>query len=148
MKPVNVIEKKSNKTKFIILQALTILLVAVTLVSFSDIRIAPLASRYKTEIPTSKSQGNQNINVELEKTLKESQKQVSTKQERINQLENELKALQNSKKADNSSASEEALKNSLQELQQQLTNRENRIRELEETVQNLQNSKNLNTVKP
>jgi chromosome segregation ATPase len=148
MKPVKVIAKKSLMAKFILLQVLTVLLVAATLVSFSDISLAPLTSRTKpvTETATTNLQGTENGNTALREELKESQKQLDDKQAKINELEKQLQALQNTKQDGNTaSANEEVLKSNLQQLQLQLTDRETKIKELENAVKNLQRSGSVNT---
>jgi chromosome segregation ATPase len=148
MKPVKVIAKKSMRVKFIILQVLTVLLVAATLVSFSDLSLAPLTSGTKpvTKTAVTSLQGNENENMALEEELKESKKQLSDKQAKISELEKQLQALQNAKPDGNTtSANEEVLKSNLQQLQLQLTDRETKIKELENAVKNLQGSRTVNT---
>ena len=150
MKSSKVVLKKTLKLKFIILQVLTILLVAVTLVSFSDISLPPFGQHTKPVkgniIPATKVAEKEKSNaIEFEKRLIQSQKLVVTKDARIAELENNLKSLQNKNTEATPSINEKELKTALQKMELELSDKEATITELNGIIQALQNEKNSNT---
>jgi len=150
MKSSKVIVKKSLKLKFIILQVAIILLVAISLVSFSDISLAPLGKHTKpirSDIITGNTDAEKEKRnaAEFEKRLIQSQKLVVAKEARIAELENDLKSLQNKNTEPKPSADDSELKVALQKMELQLSDKEATINELNERIQTLQNQINSNT---
>ena len=149
MKSSKVEVKKTLKLRFILLQAVIILLVGIVLVSFSDINLAPLGQHTKSVINNSASgdTGNEKDKrnaAEFEKRLIQSQKLVVAKEARIAELENNLNSLKNTTAEIKPSASESELKTALQKLELQLSDKEATITELTERIQTLQSEKNSN----
>jgi len=150
MKSSKVIVKKSLKLKFIILQVAIILLVAISLVSFSDINLAPLGKHTKpvrSDIITGNTDAEKEKRnaAEFEKRLIQSQKLVVAKEARIAELEGDLKSLQNKNTEPKPSADDSELKVALQKMELQLSDKEATINELNERIQTLQNQINSNT---
>jgi chromosome segregation ATPase len=151
MTPTKVLAKKSLKARFVVLQAVIIALVAITLVSFSNLSLPPLGNyakpiRSQVNDGDKSSGANAKNNSELEAKLQLSQKLLDEKQARINELENNVKSLEaDNKKEPASSANETALKASLQKMELQLAEKEATINELTGQVETLQNSRNTNS---
>ncbi len=149
MKSSKVEVKKSLKLRFIVLQAVIILLVGIALVSFSDINLAPLGQHHKSVINntapgnTGNEKDKQNA-AEFEKRLIQSQKLVVAKEARIAELENNLNSLKNTNTESKPSVNESELKIALQKLELQLSDKEATINELTERMQTLQSDKNSN----
>ena len=140
------------KLRFIILQVLILLLVAIVLLSFSDISIASLNSNDKllTEIDTkAKTSGDSEAIAALENNLVSYQKMVKDKQEKINELEGQIQTLQagNSKKG-TSYTNESALKTDLQKMELELSEKEATINELVARIKTLENAKPASTASP
>src|SRR5215203_5337116 len=150
MNSSRVVVKKSLKLKFIILQVVIILLVGITLVSFSDINLAPLGQHSKS-LSSDVVQGNTDAEkekrnaAEFEKRLIQSQKLVSAKNARIAELENDLKSLQNKGAEVKPSTNEDELKAALQKMELQMSDKEATINELNARIQSLQNEKVTNS---
>jgi chromosome segregation ATPase len=151
MTPTKVLAKKSLKARFVVLQAVIIALVAITLVSFSNLSLPPLGN-YAKPIRNHVNDGDKSAganaknNSELEAKLQLSQKLLDEKQVRINELENNVKSLEaGNKKEPASSANETALKASLQKMELQLAEKEATISELTGQIETLQNSRNTNS---
>ena len=150
MKSSKVVEKESLKLKFIMLQVVVILLVGISLVSFSDINLAPLGQHTKfvrNDIaPGSTDAEKEKKNAaEFEKRLIQSQKMVVAKEARIAELENNLKSLQNKGGAVKPSTNENELKVALQNMELQLSDKEATINELSARIQAMQNEKGTNS---
>ena len=149
MKSSKVVVKKSLKLKFIILQVFIILLVGITLVSFSDINLAPLGQHTKSVsniIPGNTEAEKEKRNAaEFEKRLMQSQKLVVVKDARIAELENDLKYRQNKGVEAKPSTNENELKAAVQNMELQLSDKEATINELNARIQALQNEKGTNT---
>lgn len=144
MEPTQIMAKKTMKMRFIILQVLTLLLVAVVLVSFSDVSIMPKAANEK--LPMKKAvNGNQPANNEtvaaLENNLLTYQNLVKEKQNKINELEASVKNLQTDNSGATSSANETALKADVQKLELELSEKEATINELVGRIQTLEKAK-------
>ena len=153
MQPTQIMAKKSMKLRFIILQVLTLLLVAIVLVSFSDISIAPLSSNDKlvTNIDTKedKTADNKEAIAALENNLVSYQKLVKEKQDRINELEGNIKSLQaNNSKEATPSINETTLKADLQRMELELSEKEATINELVGRIKILENAKPVSTASP
>ena len=153
MQPTQIMAKKSMKLRFIILQLLTLLLVAIVLVSFSDISIAPLSSNDKlvTNIDTKedKTADNKEAIAALENNLVSYQKLVKEKQDRINELEGNIKSLQaNNSKEATPSVNETTLKADLQRMELELSEKEATINELVGRIKILENAKPVSTASP
>ena len=153
MQPTQIMAKKSMKLRFIILQVLTLLLVAIVLVSFSDISIAPLSSNDKlvTNIDTKedKTADNKEAIAALENNLVSYQKLVKEKQDKINELEGNIKSLQaNNSKEATPSVNETTLKADLQRMELELSEKEATINELLGRIKTLENAKPVNTASP
>ncbi len=159
MKTVKVIVESSTKIKFIVLQVLIFLLVAATLVSFSDITLPPFKGRYTGKADNKAVAANPSIakqvaeNPALQIKLEQSEKLNLDKQTRITELEKELIVLQTNKK--NTAASDNQateLSATTEQLKFQYTNalndKETKIRELETRIVALQNQKNNNATPP
>jgi hypothetical protein len=155
MKSVKVVVEQSTKIKFIVLQVLIVLLVAATLVSFSDIKLPPFAKKElvkedNTAIAQPAIQ-NEVADPALKIKLEESEKLNLDKQTRINELEKELATLQATKNQQSSANQPVDLTATVEQLKLQHTNSLNeknaRIRELETSLTALQNQKN-RTVAP
>ena len=149
MKSSKVVVKESLQLRFIVLQVVIILLVGITLVSFSDINLAPLGQHTKskndiitgnTEVEKEKSNA-----AEFEKRLIQSQKLVVSKDARIAELENNLKDLQNKGIETKPSTNENELKTALEKMELQLSDKEATINELNARIQSLQNEKGTST---
>ena len=150
MTPTKVLAKKSLKIRFVVLQAVIIALVAITLVSFSNLSLPPLGNYGKpvrnNVISNNKNSGANANNSELEAKLQLSQKLLNEKQARINELENSVKSLEaGNKKEPASSANETALKESVQKMELQLAEKEATINELNSRIETLQNSRSTNS---
>ena len=150
MTPTKVLAKKSLKIRFVVLQAVIIALVAITLVSFSNLSLPPLSNYAKpirsNVISNDKNPGANANNSELEAKLQLSQKLLNEKQTRINELENSVKSLEaGNKKEPASSANETALKESVQKMELQLAEKEATINELNGKIETLQNSRSTNS---
>ena len=147
MKSSKVVVKESLRLKFIVLQVVVILLVAISLVSFSDINLAPLGQHTKTlrnDIAPDAEKEKKNAS-EFEKRLIQSQKLVVAKEARIAELENNLKSLQNKGGAVKPSTNENELKVALQNMELQLSDKEATINELSARIQAMQNEKGTNS---
>ena len=148
MKSSKVEVKESLRLKFIILQAVIILLVGITLVSFSDINLAPLGQHTRSVGSNINNINPRNTDAEkekrnaaeFEKRLIQSQKLVVAKEAKIAELENNLKSLQNKGEV-KPSTTENELKASLEKLELQLSDKEATINELNARIQSLQNEK-------
>ncbi len=154
MKAANVVVEQSTKIKFIVLQVLTVLLVAATLVSFSDIKLPPFARKQPANDPNNSvvtSAQNEIADPALKLRLEQSEKGNLDKQTRISELEKELTALEAGKNNNASSNSQQVadLSATIQQLKLQYTrtlnDKENEIRGLEARLTTLQNQKNNNT---
>jgi chromosome segregation ATPase len=150
MTPTKVLAKKSLKIRFVVLQAVIIALVAITLVSFSNLSLPPLGNYGKpvrnNVISNDKNSGANANNSELEAKLQLSQKLLNEKQAKINELENSIKSLEaGNKKEPVSSANETAIKESVQKMELQLAEKEATINELNSRIKTLQNSGSINS---
>jgi len=150
MKSSKVVVKESLQLRFIVLQVVIILLVGITLVSFSDINLAPLGQHtksLKSDIITGNSEIEKEKNnaAEFEKRLIQSQKLVVSKDARIAELENNLKDLQNKGIETKPSTNENELKTALEKMELQLSDKEATINELNARIQSLQNEKGAST---
>jgi seryl-tRNA synthetase len=150
MTPTKVLAKKSLKIRFVVLQAVIIALVAITLVSFSNLSLPPLGNYGKpvrnNVISKDKNSGANANNSELEAKLQLSQKLLNEKQAKINELENSIKSLEaGNKKEPVSSANETAIKESVQKMELQLAEKEATINELNSRIKTLQNSGSINS---
>ena len=151
MKSSNVVVKESLKLKFIVFQVALILLVGITLVSFSDINLAPLGQHTKSvkknEVISGNADGEKEKRnaAEFEKRLIQSQKLVVTKEARITELENDLKSLRNKGIEAQPPTNENELKTALEKMELQLSEKEATINELNAKIQSLQNEKATNT---
>jgi uncharacterized phage infection (PIP) family protein YhgE len=150
MTPTKVLAKKSLKIRFVVLQAVIIALVAITLVSFSNLSLPPLGNYGKpvrnNVISNDKNSGANANNSELEAKLQLSQKLLNEKQAKINELENSIKSLEaGNKKEPVSSANETAIKESVQKMALQLAEKEATINELNSRIKTLQNSGSINS---
>ena len=150
MTSTKVLAKKSLRIRFVVLQAVIIALVAITLVSFSNLSLPPLgkyAKPIRSNAIDSDKNSNANVksNSELEAKLQLSQKLLNEKQARINELENSVKTLEaGNNKEPVSSANENELKASVQKMGLQLAEKEATINELNDKIETLQNSTNNN----
>ena len=150
MKSSKVVVKESLQLRFIVLQVVIILLVGITLVSFSDINLAPLGQHTKS-VKNDIITGNTEVEkekrnaAEFEKRLIQSQKLVSAKDVRIAELENNLKSLQNKGIDAKPSTNENELKTALEKMELQLSDKEATINELNARIQSLQNEKGTNS---
>jgi len=150
MKSSKVLVKKSLQLKFIVLQVVIILLVGITLVSFSDINLAP-SGKHVTPVKNDIITGNTEVEkekrnaAEFEKRLIQSQKLVVTKDARIAELENNLKSLQNKGVEAKPATNENELKTALEKMELELSEKEATINELNARIQSLQNEKGTNT---
>ena len=149
MKSSKVVVKESLQLRFIVLQVVIILLVGITLVSFSDINLAPLGQHTKskngiitgnTEVEKEKSNA-----AEFEKRLIQSQKLVVSKDARIAELENSLKSIQKKDTEAKPLTNENELKTALEKMELQLSDKEATINELNARIQSLQNEKGTST---
>jgi chromosome segregation ATPase len=150
MTPTKVLAKKSLKIRFVVLQAVIIALVAITLVSFSNLSLPPLGNYGKpvrnNVISSDKNSGANANNSELEAKLQLSQKLLDEKQTKINELENSIKSLEAGNKNEPvSSANETAIKESVQKMELQLAEKEATINELNSRIETLQNSGSTNS---
>ncbi len=150
MKSSKVVVKESLQLRFIVLQVVIILLVGITLVSFSDINLAPLGQHtksLKSDIITGNTEIEKEKNnaAEFEKRLIQSQKLVVSKDARIAELENNLKDLQNKGIETKPSTNENELKTALEKMELQLSDKEATINELNARIQSLQNEKGTST---
>lgn len=146
MQPTQIMAKKSMKLRFIILQVLTLLLVAIVLLSFSGISIAPLSSndKLKTNIDTKekKSETNKEAVAALENNLISYQKLVKEKDDKISALEGDIKSLKaNNNKEAIPSSDETALKTDLQRMELELSEKEATINELLGKIKTLENAR-------
>jgi len=150
MKSSKVVVKESLQLRFIVLQVVIILSVGITLVSFSDINLAPLGQHTKS-VKNDIITGNTEVEkekrnaAEFEKRLIQSQKLVSAKDARIAELENNLKSLQNKGIDAKPSTNENELKTALEKMELQLSDKEATINELNARIQSLQNEKGTNS---
>jgi hypothetical protein len=150
MTSTKVLAKKSLRIRFVVLQAVIIALVAITLVSFSNLSLPPLG-KYVKPIRSNAIDGDKNSianaknNSELEAKLQLFQKLLNEKQARINELENSVKTLESgNNKEPVSFANENALKASVQKMELQLAEKEATINELNGKIETSQNSTNNN----
>ena len=131
------------KLRFIILQVITVLLVVVVLLSFSN---APLALFGTDKVPAenvsaeSKPAANSEAVTALENNLITYQKLVKEKEEKIKELETSIKTMQ-AGSGQTTSASEKALRDDLQKMELQLSEKEATISELVARVQTLEKAK-------
>ncbi len=144
MESTQIIGKKSMKLRFIILQVLTLILVAVVLVSFSDISLLPHSANNSSAAMNDKKENqtsdNQDAVKALENNLLTYQNLVKEKQERITELEANLKSSQ-ANQTTTPSANEASLKADLQQMELQLSDKETTINELVARVQTLEKAK-------
>lgn len=146
MQRTQIMPKKSMKLRFIFLQLLILLLVAIVLLSFSDISIASLNSKDQplanNNIEKNKPAANNEAIAALENNLINSQNLVKEKQEKINELEGKIKILQASNnKGTTTSTNETALEAEVQKLELELSDKEATINELVARIKTLENAK-------
>jgi len=162
MKTTLVDASKTMRLRFIGLQILITLLVIITIVSFSDIRIAPMATKQANSSVSATEnaisvQKYQELNLELENT----RKQLAQREQQMRNMETELTALRQNKNAtpvaDNSAAEKlQAQVNELDransllvtqnnELKQTSEGKDSRIEQLETELQKLRNNRNIAT---
>lgn len=144
MESTQIMGKGSMKLRFIILQVITVLLVIVVLLSFSD---APLAL-FDTDKATvnsvsaeSKPASNSEAVTALENNLITYQNLVKEKEDKINQLETSMKTMQAGSAQANNSATEKGLRDDLQKMELELSEKEATINELVARVQTLEKAK-------
>ena len=132
------------KLRFIILQVVTVLLVIVVLLSFSN---APLALFGTEKSPAqnvnaeSKPVANSEAVTALENNLITYQTLVKEKDQKIKELEAGMKTMQTSSGKTTSSATEAALRDELQKMELELSKKEATINELVVRVQTLEKAK-------
>ena len=162
MKATLVDASKTMRLRFIGLQILITLLVIITIVSFSDIRIAPMATKQANSSFSATEnaisiQKYQELNLELENT----RKQLAQREQQMRNMETELTALRQNKNAtpvaDNGAAEKlQAQVNELDransllvtqnnELKQTSEGKDSRIEQLETELQKLRNNRNIAT---
>ena len=162
MKTTLVDASKTMRLRFIGLQILITLLVIITIVSFSDIRIAPMATK---QANSSVSATENVISIqkyqELSRELENTRKQLAQREQQMRNMETELTALRQNKNAtpvaDNSAAEKlQAQVNELDransllvtqnnELKQTSEGKDSRIEQLETELQKLRNNRNIAT---
>ncbi|HZF65307.1 MAG TPA: hypothetical protein VEZ55_12505 [Chitinophagaceae bacterium] len=162
MKTTLVDASKTMRLRFIGLQILITLLVIITIVSFSDIRIAPMVTK---QANSSVSATENVISIqkyqELSRELENTRKQLAQREQQMRNMETELTALRQNKNAtpvaDNSAAEKlQAQVNELDransllvtqnnELKQTSEGKDSRIEQLETELQKLRNNRNIAT---
>lgn len=134
MESTQIMGKKTMKLRFIILQVLTLLLVAVVLLSFSNLSFGP------TNKNDNKPASNQEAVSALENNLLNYQNQLKEKQEKIDELEASIKSRGDNKEV-MPSVNETALKQQIQKLELELTDKESNIKELVGRIEMLEKAK-------
>jgi mannitol-specific phosphotransferase system IIBC component len=143
MESTQIVGKKSMKLRFIVLQIVTLLLVAVVLFSFSNAPLALFRTEKLTQNPRTESKPSENSEAvkALENNLVTYQNLVKEKEQKINELEASMKTMRASAGQTTSSATEAALRDELQKMELELSKKEATISELVARVQTLEKAK-------
>ena len=144
MESTQIVGKKSMKLRFIILQVLTLLLVAVVLFSFSNAPFGLFGADKGTAVskaPAKKQDANPEAVKALENNLVTYQNLVKEKEQKITELEASIKTMQANSGGTNNSATENGLRDDLQKKDLELSEKEATINELVLRVQTLEKAK-------
>lgn len=143
MESTQIVGKKSMKLRFIVLQIVTLLLVAVVLFSFSNAPLALFGTEKATQSLGTETKPSENSEAvkALENNLVTYQNLVKEKEQKIDELEASIKTMKASSGQTTNSATEAALRDELQKMELELSKKEATINELVARVQTLEKAK-------